>query len=154
MLIVTAGIFVHQWNVQLHTLFNYVYYLENGSAIYGVVIGLTKTAILLDWLHIFVPQRTRNVMAWSIYIIITLNCLYYTAGTLVMLFSCSPRKRIWDKTVPGTCINSMAAFVAAGVVNMVSDFVMLIIPQKIIWSLHLSRGRRAGISSLFAIGLL
>lgn len=153
-LIASAGIYVHQWNVRYADLVDFLFNLNAGFIVYGPLIALVKAVILLDWLHIFVPRRTRNATAWTIYIMIALNWAYYVAGSLACIFSCSPRKRFWDKTVPGTCTSTYATALTAGVVNMVSDFTMLAIPQRVIWSLQLTRSQRVGVSSLFAIGIL
>ncbi|KAF1952998.1 hypothetical protein CC80DRAFT_537793 [Byssothecium circinans] len=152
-LISSAGVFIHQWNVRYVTLMDFLYTTDACSIIYGVVMGLGKTAILLDWLHIFVPHRQKNPMAYTIYIIMGLNAAYYFAGTVVYIIPCIPRRKFWDATVPGHCIKVHAASVASGGINLVSDIVMLAIPQKIIWGLHVTNSRKAGISALFSIGV-
>jgi hypothetical protein len=145
---------VHQWNVRYINLTKFLYSVTTASIIYGPLVALLKTAILLDWLHLFNMRHTRTAMAWTIYVMIALNCAYYTAASLAIMFACTPRKRFWDPTTPGTCTSTHATAVTHGVVNMVSDFIMMAIPQKVIWSLHLNRGQKYGISSLFAIGIL
>ncbi|KAF2802362.1 uncharacterized protein BDZ99DRAFT_503839 [Mytilinidion resinicola] len=150
---ISPGIFMHQWDVRYIDFVHILYNMAVGSVLYGSVISLTKTAILLDWLHIFVPQRTRNALAWTIYVLITINCLYYTAGILADIFECMPRKKIWDKTTPGTCINTNAGFVVAAVLNLANDLIILALPQKVIWGLHLTPSKKVGISGMFAIGI-
>ncbi|PVH93501.1 hypothetical protein DM02DRAFT_603906 [Periconia macrospinosa] len=152
-LLTSAGMFVHQWNVPYAMLVDFLYAVLMGSTFYSPVMALVKTTILLDWLHIFIPHRTKDRTAYVIYATLILNIAYYLAGTFVYIFPCNPRKRFWDRTAPGTCINAHAASVAAGIVNVISDYVMLIIPQKIIWNLHMARDQRVGISAIFAIGL-
>lgn len=150
----SPGLYVHQWNVRYVDLVDFLYKFITDCAIYGAVVGLIKTAILLDWLHMFVPLPSQNTIAWTIHVVIALNCAYYTAGTLIFIFGCTPRKRLWDKTTPGTCVDIHAVAVASGVVNMVSDFIMFAIPQMVIWRLRLTGGKKAAISSIFAIGIL
>jgi hypothetical protein len=152
--VVTAGIYVHQWNVRYADLVDFLYALNSGSVVYGPLIALVKTAILLDWRHLFIPRHTRNALAWTIYIVIALNWAYYVAGSFASIFSCNPRKRFWDRTTPGTCTSPYATMLSSSVVNMVSDFAMLAIPQKVIWGLHLNNSQKVGISSLFGIGIL
>ncbi|PVH93498.1 hypothetical protein DM02DRAFT_634492 [Periconia macrospinosa] len=96
---------------------------------------------------------TRDMTVYIIYLTIAMNTLYCIASTIIHILACSPRRRFWDRTTPGTCLKFHASAVAAGVVNVITDYGMLAIPQKIIWGLHLSRARKTGISSLFAIGI-
>lgn len=153
-MVIFPGAYVHQWNVRYIDLVQFLYHLSTSMVAGGTAIGLTKAAILLDWLHIFVPHRTRNAMAWTIYFLIAINSLYYLAGTIAEIFGCTPRKKIWDKTTPGTCTNTKAGFLIAASFNVVCDSVILALPQKIIWGLNLTPAKKIGISSLFAIGIL
>jgi hypothetical protein len=42
----------------------------------------------------------------------------------------------------------------SGIINVVSDFAILILPQWVIWNLHTTRKKRTEASLLFVIGLL
>jgi len=154
-LISSAGLYVHQWNIHYIDFVAFMHHINTITIIYGPIIGLTKTAILLDWRRFFIPHPVRNTsLLRIIYIVIALNCGWYVVGTVLTAFSCLPRKKYWDQTVAGKCVNPHISLVASGVINMVSDFVMLGIPQKVIWSLHMKWSRKLGTSSLFAMGIL
>ncbi|KAF2829295.1 hypothetical protein CC86DRAFT_453943 [Ophiobolus disseminans] len=147
------GMKVHQWNVLLKNMFPILRGIHLGSIFYGLVIMLLKTAILLDWLKIFVPSGQRNAMFWISHIMIWANVLFYGVGTLVEIFQCNPRSKIWNPFVEGTCpIDMRSHNMAAGVVNLVSDVIILGLPQLVIWKLQMSRASKIGLSLLFAIG--
>ncbi|RYP57738.1 hypothetical protein DL770_010594 [Monosporascus sp. CRB-9-2] len=133
------GMDVHQWNVQLKTL-----------------IHILFTAILLDWLHIFVPLGQRNYMFWICHAMIWSNVIFYAVGTIVGLFQCIPREKVWNPLFEGgSCpINMHAHNRASGIINLVSDFCILALPQKVIWNMNMSRSKRLSVSVLFAIGIL
>ncbi|KAH8157569.1 hypothetical protein CIB48_g10677 [Xylaria polymorpha] len=61
---------------------------------------------------------------------------------------------IWDKTVQGTCLNEGIIWAAYSCLNLASDVIILILPQKVIWGLKLSKPKKIGISIIFAFGLL
>ncbi|KAH8728259.1 hypothetical protein GQ44DRAFT_724771 [Phaeosphaeriaceae sp. PMI808] len=44
--------------------------------------------------------------------------------------------------------------IASACVNFISDIVILLLPQKIIWGLHMSFSKKIGVAALFAAGLL
>jgi hypothetical protein len=127
-----------------------------GSIFYGLVIMLLKAAILLDWLRIFVPRGQRNAMFWISHGLIWSNVLFYGVGTIVEIFQCTPREKIWNALYEaGSCpIHMPAHMFASGIINLVSDIMILALPQKVIWKLHISTHNKVGVSLLFAVGIL
>jgi hypothetical protein len=116
---------------------------------------LLKAAILLDLIRIFSPKGQRGAFFWTCHICIWLNVIFYTTCTFLEIFACQPREKLWNKLLPGgKCINSNALTLASGIINLPSDLVIFILPQRIIWNLHLSRRKRFGISTIFAVALL
>lgn len=115
---------------------------------------LAKIAILLEWLRIFAPAGSRNVFFWTCHVTIWINVLSYGAGMLVENLHCVPFERIWDKTVPGRCINSLDAIVVTSALNVASDVLVLLLPHMAIWKLQTSRKRKIGVSIVFGVGLL
>ena len=127
-----------------------------GSIFYGLTIMLLKAAILLDWVRIFVVRHQRNVMFWICHGLIWSNVLFYGIGTIVEIFQCTPREKIWNPLFEGgSCpIHMPAHMLASGIINLVSDITILVLPQKIIWKLRISTNKKVGVSLLFAIGIL
>ncbi|KAI0154795.1 hypothetical protein GGR57DRAFT_501992 [Xylariaceae sp. FL1272] len=71
-----VGFFVHQWDIQVKNISELRYILLIGSSFYVIVILLIKIAILLDWLHLFVPGRTRNRFFWACWAVLIISLLY------------------------------------------------------------------------------
>ncbi|KAI1339863.1 hypothetical protein F5Y15DRAFT_71834 [Xylariaceae sp. FL0016] len=148
-----SGLFVHQWNVRLMDLSTILYNLHVGSNLCAVSILTIKSAILLEWCRIFVPRGTRNWFLWSCYIVLFLHALYHVAWIISENLSCTPYKKIWDKTIAeGHCINTKATFVPASAVNVVANIVILALPHKAIWDLQTTTRNKLGISMVFMIG--
>lgn len=125
------------------------------SAIYDLVMIFMKLAIILDLTSIFVPLRSRNLFFWVSHTVLALNLAFYIAGFFMEVFACTPREKIWNKLViGGTCLDWISGIITSGVINMISDVVILILPQTVIWKLHISKEKKIGISVLFAIGIL
>ncbi len=113
-----------------------------------------KVSILRDWARIFVPRGTRNItFSWICYGMIGINIVYYIAAVFVSSLSCSPHERIWDKTIPGKCIDSKIVLICSASVNVLSDLLILLLPQKVIWDLRISKKKKIGLSFFFATGL-
>ena len=73
---------------------------------------------------------------------------------LFEIFECTPREKIWNPSLPGTCINIQLSFVITAVINIVSDVTILLLPLAWIWQLQMPVTRKLGVSAVFATGLL
>ncbi|KAI1346848.1 hypothetical protein F5Y01DRAFT_330360 [Xylaria sp. FL0043] len=144
------GLGVHQWqyNPQLAAASRYNFKL--GSVFFGLNIVFLKIAILIDWIHTFVPTGTRNGLYWILHTLIWSNAVFYLIGTFIEAFQCPPE----DVGTPRCNIDVAKYNLASGVINVVSDLTILIAPHWVIWKLNLSRVRKIGVSVLFLIGAL
>lgn len=171
-ILVMPGLYVHQWNVKLKYLSDILYVsildshnhllvltsikkVNTNYILYGNIIMLLKAGILLEWTHLFVPLGNRNTFWWICHVTLWANVMFYVACTIVENFSCSPREKIWNKMLTeGHCINNQAVIVSSGIINLGSDFLILALPQQIIWGLKISTRKRVGVCLIFATGVL
>ena len=142
------------------------YYCCNGFAnyaqsvficriLYSVTLLFVKASILMDWARVFVPAGTRNTFFWTCYILLWVNVLYYTAIVIASNLACTPREKIWDPTVPGgKCTNLKVSLVVSSTSNVVSDILILLLPQNIIWRLQMPLKRKIGVSLIFVVGIM
>ncbi|KAF2963675.1 hypothetical protein GQX73_g9912 [Xylaria multiplex] len=152
-LVARYGLFVHQWEIRVKDLAGILYMVHIGSELYAVCIVLLKSAILLEWVRIFVPRATRGRFYWLCHTLMWINVLFYTAIFIAGNTTCQPYAKLWDKTLPGTCSNNNAFDVATAIYNFISDFLILLLPQRVIWRLHLRTPKKFGIAIVFAIGI-
>jgi hypothetical protein len=117
-------------------------------------MGSVKSAIVLEWIRLFVPSGTRTPFWWTCQVVMWVNIVYYTAVVIISAVSCSPHEKIWNQALPGKCFNIKAFFVSNAAINLGSDIIVLALPQKIIWNLKMSRRKKAGVSLLFATGVM
>ncbi|KAH7109481.1 hypothetical protein B0J11DRAFT_448958 [Dendryphion nanum] len=123
--------------------------------LYGITITLLKVSILLHWLRIFVPTGQRTVIFWASHILIWTNVVFYATGTLIEIFQCWPREKIWNPLyMGGHCSVDMTKhMIIAGIVNIISDIAILILPHRVIWTLKISSAKKLAMSVLFGIGI-
>ncbi|KAI1505065.1 hypothetical protein F5X99DRAFT_416174 [Biscogniauxia marginata] len=149
-----TGVFVHQWDIRIKDMINLMHMLHIYSNLAAVTIGLIKSAILIEWIRIFVPRGTQNYFFWTARTILLFHVLFHISWILVENLSCTPYQKIWDQTIAeGHCINQKIIFIPAATVNLVTNFVVLLLPQKVIWELQLSLRNKIGVSIVFAIGI-
>lgn len=81
-------------------------------------------------------------------------CLYYITTIIVKICECTPRARIWNKSIEGTCISIARVLNTDGVFNTLSDVFILLVPLKALWKLKMKTRRKIGIGMLFTVGLM
>lgn len=167
LVLLAGGAGVHQWDIRLLRFIGLVkvkcskpslkhanpetYTVNILEIYYNPLIFITKLSILIQLMRIFVPNHQGKTY-WCIHALIWLNLLFYIIATMVVIMTCLPRAKIWDPTTEGHCINVPAALITGAVMNVVSDFSIMILPIVKIWQLKISRKRKIEISVVFATG--
>lgn len=144
---------VHMWDVtlmQMHTL-SYLFMVERIT--YGLTIMFTKLSILLLYSRVFLPQRW-SAFNIAIRLLMLIICLFYISTTAAKIWECTPRPRIWNKSIVGTCINVSSLLNTSGLFNTISDVLILLVPIKSVWNLNMDRGRKVACVLLFTVGLI
>ena len=109
---------------------------------------LTKISILLLYKRIFSSLRFHKVI-WG--------CICFvgaagTATTLVAIFSCRPVQAFYDSSVSGTCIDDVQFYLATAIINMMHDFIILVLPIPLVWRLQMPMRNKLVATALFVTG--
>ena len=120
---------------------------------YSPAVGFTKLSILFLVLRIFCPKK-RDPFYWVLQSLNLLNTIFYAIYFFVPIFLCKPREKIWLPDTPGKCMKISTLYIASATFNILSDLAMYLIPLWKVWHLQISRGRKMGISVIFATGSL
>lgn len=120
---------------------------------YPMLIFIVKISILLLYRRIFAPSRRTKIF---IGVLLVFLFLFYLSNMMVKIFLCTPRKLIWDKDpkIKGRCINPHALYLVTAIINVLSDFYILLLPLPAIWHLQIPLARRIGLMFAFSAGLL
>ncbi|KAJ2971761.1 hypothetical protein NUW58_g9327 [Xylaria curta] len=150
------GWFVHLWDL---TWGEFIEFLRLGIISTSVFLAFyvaIKTAILLEWLSLFLPDGgdRRSLFYWSCHIILWANVLFCTSELILVNLACTPIEYSWDRTIEGYCrIETGKTSLSAAVFAFVTDVIIFFIPQRIIWTLNMTWRRKLGVSVVFALGL-
>ncbi|KAI1140806.1 hypothetical protein F5Y05DRAFT_287312 [Hypoxylon sp. FL0543] len=151
----TTGHFVHMWDFRVGGLAPFYRNGFYGTILYEAVMLAIKPLILLEWIHIFSSAGPRNLFTWTCYAVAAVNVLMYIISILIDSVSCTPRAYWWDQTIPGGhCIDTKDLPTVTGTLNAVIDLFILLLPQGIIWRLHLPTNKRIGVSIVFLVGAI
>lgn len=115
---------------------------------------LLKSAILLDWCRIFVPDRTSSVFWWGCMLLIAIQVIWGIAAIALLNMQCVPHEAIWKFYLPSKCYDLPKVMLTSASVQVFTDFVMVMLPQRTIWSLHMNWRRKVGMSLVFGVGIL
>ena len=119
--------------------------------VYSPAVCFTKISIIFLVLRIFCPKK-RDVFYWVLQSLNLLNTIFYTIFFFIPIFGCRPRQKNWLKDTPGKCLQIFDLYIASAAFNVISDLAMYSAPVWKTWHLHMSKGKRLGISAIFATG--
>ncbi|KAF2737795.1 hypothetical protein EJ04DRAFT_430322, partial [Polyplosphaeria fusca] len=120
---------------------------------YNLSIPATKLSILALYRRIF-----SRATGWFT---ATLNCtalfviLYTIPQCFTYVFRCVPVESLWTEYGPGTkvtCVNFQAIMVSFGIINIITDWFILLLPLPVLLGLKLERRAKWSICVLFLLG--
>jgi hypothetical protein len=155
LLIKDEVLFVHDWNLLFEGFKRFRELNVAFTSSQAIMVILLKSAILWEWIRIFVPGRIRNWFYWIGIMTIAMNMGIYLSGLFIANFSCTPREKIFKPWLDGHCMRVLPeVFILIGVLNLFGHIMIILLPQPIIWRLQLNVKRRLGISFIFSLGIL
>ncbi|KAL1856381.1 hypothetical protein Daus18300_010753 [Diaporthe australafricana] len=152
-----SGLFVHMWDLRIGDT---VEFLRVGVVLAYLVLSAVvpiKTAILMEWISIFLPNtgNRHNLFFWACHFIIWANIILFVVIIILFSVSCVPFEYLWDRTIEGGyCrVNNNNINLLFASFLFATDMIILLIPQRVIWKLNMSRSRKVGVSFVFAFGI-
>ena len=129
---------------QVHWAFVILYFPTNWIA---------KAAVLFQLTTVFTPHKSGKVYR-IIHGFVWGNGAIHLAIMLWVILKCTPPERIWNPNANGHCISIVAGLLLSGVVNVVSDLLILLLPIYIALRLQLRPNRKAVVVAVFSTGAM
>ncbi|KAI1087997.1 hypothetical protein F5B19DRAFT_31656 [Rostrohypoxylon terebratum] len=148
------GLFVRQWDMLVIDYERWIYTFMTASTLYCVVLGLVKIAIILEWIHLFVPRATRNKFYWICYAMMGTSSCLYISTIFALQFSCNPRERTWRPYISGKCINIQNTTILINTLHLVFNIALLLTPYRVIWKLGQPFRQKILIYAVFSVGII
>ncbi|KAI0834518.1 hypothetical protein F5Y06DRAFT_278855 [Hypoxylon sp. FL0890] len=121
------------------------------QVLWAVSLSLCRISIIHLFTKIFVVQSF-IITARLTYALIVLWAL---AAILSAFLICQPFAFNWDKLIDGgTCGSAMVSWIVTGVLNLISDLIILIMPMPYLLGLELAWPKRLLLAGSFGIGIL
>ncbi|KAI9776829.1 MAG: hypothetical protein M1816_005080 [Peltula sp. TS41687] len=120
------------------------------QVLYGLTLGLVKCSICIVLIRIFIVRAFRVIA-----LVVMSVCVAWTVmNVLVPLLICTPLSYNWDKDIPGGhCGNQKAVYMATGVSNIITEFMIFCLPLSMLWRLQIPMANKIGLLAVFGLGL-
>ncbi|KAM3069088.1 hypothetical protein ACMFMF_009053 [Clarireedia jacksonii] len=128
--------------------------------VYAASVTSTKISVLLLYRRLFYTtnndmmaiNRIFTIMYW---IATFFTCVYPFIMWIVMAVACRPLNFFWMQyagATEGKCINYLMFFLVFGIVNMVNDVIILIVPIPRILKLHMNKRKKFSVAGIMLLG--
>ncbi|KAI9760262.1 MAG: hypothetical protein M4579_001776 [Chaenotheca gracillima] len=120
------------------------------QVIYAFEIGLLKISICVLLIRVFFVKPFRIAAK----VVMSLCVMWAVMTILIGFLICTPLSYNWNLNTPyGHCGDQNAAYVAIGVVDIVTDMMILALPIPMLWKLQIPVANKIALSSVFGLGL-
>ncbi|KXH40966.1 integral membrane protein [Colletotrichum salicis] len=134
------------WHIEKLMKFGYA-----SQVVYAVSLGSLKISICWMLQRIFLVRPFKTA-AWA-----TMGlCIAWTLMTILIgLLICRPIAMQWNPTISGgVCGDQITAFAAVGVVGVIVDLIIFILPIPMVLKLQVSSAHRIALIGIFGAGIL
>jgi len=123
---------------------------------YGPCIWFIKLSLFVLYLEIF--GRLRWLKYCAVGGAIAAG-LFYFATMITFIVMCGPKDgqsqySYLSALASEECARSRPLAIIMGIVNVISDLYLIVLPLPAVWSLNLPFGRRFGVSAIFLTGCM
>ncbi|KAJ5779903.1 hypothetical protein N7457_007623 [Penicillium paradoxum] len=149
----TTGAGKHIWACTLDQLMHLYRLLYSYTFIYASSCTCTRVSILFFYRRVFFPLEKYLKVALIFGGVLTL--CYPIIIWVTMGNACKPVTYFWTQFsgTKGQCINVEQFFFALGILNMLNDFIVLIIPFPRIVRLQMTPKKKLAICAIMAVGI-
>lgn len=142
----------HVWALDVTDLVTMYQILYAYTYIYAAAVATTKLSILLFYGRIFKYDGRwwQIVLAISFFLTLSIPLIIW----ITMANACKPVSFFWNQFIgaEGKCIDINAFFLALGIMNMLVDVVVLVVPIPRILALNMTARKKWGVSGILLLG--
>jgi hypothetical protein len=106
-----------------------------------------KLSVLLFYHRLFSIKVRQPII-----ILGALSVTWWIVVSLVSAFQCTPVQKVWDDSIPVTCIRAIEIFIVVQVINIILDIAILCLPISVVMGLKLSKAKKYSVAGTFALG--
>jgi hypothetical protein len=141
-------------NVDFNVIIDLIQLLFSYTFLYASSCTWTRISILFFYKRIFSPLEIYLKVALAVAGFLTIS--YPIVIWVTMSTACKPVSHFWTQFsgTEGNCIDVNKFFLALGIINMINDVIILVIPFPRIIQLQMSTRKKIAICAIMAVGVL
>ena len=128
-------------------------YINISQIFFGPTMFCAKFSVFKQMERPF-SAGSKNVIYWWIQALIWANFVAYVGIFFASTFACVPRRKLWNPFIPGRCIDTNADLITTSVLNIISDWSALLLPNLVVWRLQMTFKKKLSVAALFGVGLM
>ncbi|KAJ5372952.1 hypothetical protein N7517_004958 [Penicillium concentricum] len=139
------------WDIPFPTITRFYQYFQGLAVMYKVQISLAKISVCLFLLRIF-RSRTFRTLAYAL---IGINAAIGISWAFVDSLRCLPVRLTWTGWMneePAQCIDFISSILVNCLVNIIVDFILIIIPVYEVIKLQLPLQKKLSVGLMFIVG--
>ncbi|KAF3768837.1 hypothetical protein M406DRAFT_239568, partial [Cryphonectria parasitica EP155] len=147
----SQGLGFHVLQVQPDHIVRMAQLLLAAEIMYAWNLCLTKVSILFLFSRTFRALSARSrAYLWATG---SLVVIWAITATFIYVFMCVPVQKIWDPSLPGTCMDQTTIWIVTMIPTVVTDLAILLFPIPQIWALTFRPIEKVALAIVFAQGL-
>ncbi|KAI6778369.1 uncharacterized protein J7T54_000487 [Emericellopsis cladophorae] len=150
--LVKNGLGRDMWTLTADKVENVLMFYYLGSIFYFATITFVKLSLLAFILRVF-PDKSFRKVVW---VVTGLVMGYGISFIVATALQCSPAEGAWKQLRPewaGTCNNIHLQKWMSAIFNIVLDLVLLALPLRNLWNLHMEVKKKVMIMFMFSLGI-
>jgi hypothetical protein len=126
-----------------------IYFIQ---IVYGLSILPAKVAVLLQIKRLFTGSK-KSFTYWTTWVLIGIVTCAYISVIFIWIFPCQPIEKFWKpQLIGGSCLPEHGRL--SGVVNILSDVAILVLPIAAVSKLHMCLRKKLGVCAIFLVGVV
>lgn len=116
---------------------------------YQISLCATKLSLCALYLKVFTTSRSSRIFLYGIFVFVTVATIILEC---VSIFQCNPVRGVWDITIDKKCIDTIPAFYASTVENVLVDILLIAFAAPKIMRLNLHARQKNALLFTICLG--
>jgi hypothetical protein len=145
------GLGKHLWDISLLDFQQFMKLgMIGGLLTYNLATLFIKASILSFYLRFSIDRAFRV----AVYCVMLVTVGYTVPNAILVLYACRPMYAYWDFSAQpaAQCVNLNAAFHTANILNVITDFAILLLPIWMLRPMHVPLSKKIGVALILMAG--
>lgn len=117
---------------------------------YNVSLMAIKIALFAQYYRL-ISQTEYRIPSLVLASLVAAWCL---GMVFIVVFGCYPVQAAWDLTITDRDCTTASRGIIIGIGNVVTDFILIMLPVPIVWTLKMKTSQKLAVLGIFGIGSL